>query len=121
MGKNLLFFLFSIAFVSCGYDYSCDYEFGDPSWNYSQVFHDRNHVISSGTTHKNIYLTDSSLMISFVCVNLIRAKPKAAKVSFASLFKRISIELSKPHKHEITVHVLAMHHGYLRKVRLYNV
>ncbi|XP_047543101.1 uncharacterized protein LOC125075404 [Vanessa atalanta] len=107
--------LLLIQNIYCGYDYSCDYKFGDPSWDYAQVFHDKTHIVPAGIKSYTIDLSKNSLIICFVCVNISDISPNNAAVSFVSLFKSITVDFNNVNSRAVKVHVLAMHHGYRRK------
>ncbi|XP_050360386.1 uncharacterized protein LOC126780157 [Nymphalis io] len=118
VGKVVIFaILFIIGSIYCGYDYSCDYKFGDSSWDYAQVFYNKTHIVPAGIKSYKIDLSKNSLIICFVCVNITDIAPNQAAVSFVSLFKSITIDFSDVYKHrDIKVDVLAMDHGYRRNV-----
>ncbi|XP_045527131.1 uncharacterized protein LOC123715839 [Pieris brassicae] len=110
--KALVCFCFIIAIVICT-EYNCDYSFGDPSWNYSKIFYDETHTIASGLVYMNFTLPrDTNQMVSFVCVNITGADLNTTQVAFASLFDQVSVDLRTAHKKDVTVHIIALEHGY---------
>ncbi|XP_061381849.1 uncharacterized protein LOC116778386 [Danaus plexippus] len=109
---NILFVL-SLIYLSVSCKYSCDYKFGDPSWDYSQIFYNKSHIVTPGTNELMLHL-ESELMVSFVCVNVSVAK-ESSDVSYSSLFKKLTIKLREAQEKDVRVDVVAMHHGYRRR------
>ncbi|CAK1549501.1 unnamed protein product [Leptosia nina] len=106
-----VYFAFLLGIVICT-NYTCDYSFGNPSWNYSKLFYNTTHVLPEGVLNFNVTLPQNkNSMISFVCVNITGADLNTTKVAFASLFRRLSIEF-KNYPQNGTARILALEHGY---------
>ncbi|XP_046976141.1 uncharacterized protein LOC124542237 [Vanessa cardui] len=111
----VLAILLLIQNIYCGDDYKCDYKFGDPTWDYAQVFYNKTHIVPAGVKSYTIDLSKNSVIICFVCVDIEDISPNNATIAFVSLFKSVVINFNDTNYRDVEVHVLAMQHGYRRQ------
>ncbi|KAF9416889.1 hypothetical protein HW555_005892 [Spodoptera exigua] len=114
---KILFLIFvswaSVAFALEAEKFSCDYQFGDPTWNFTKVYYDKGHTLPKGSKHAQTLLpVEEGYMISFVCVNIPGVNKTTTQVAFSSLHHKVSIELAQRANTDVPYHILAKRHGY---------
>ncbi|XP_059047612.1 uncharacterized protein LOC131843039 [Achroia grisella] len=109
----LFFIVVTFVFSNFAEKFNCDYQFGDPTWNYSKVFHNKIYPLPKGSDSLTVHLKKSpGKMVNFVCVNITNADLKSTNVSFSAIFDRVSVVLKERAVWDLMVHVIAKQHGY---------
>ncbi|XP_022833361.1 uncharacterized protein LOC111361221 [Spodoptera litura] len=115
MAKLLFLIVVAVATVAFAEEkkYKCDYQFGDPTWNFTKEYYNVDHTLRRGSNHaETIIPLDEGYMISFVCVTIPGVNKATTEVSFSSLHHKISIDLTEKSIKDLPYHVLAKRHGY---------